>query len=560
MKRVLSLLTVLMLLLACLGMAAAEETGVVVKNYKQLVEAVNDQQAERILVSPKYKHGTNEVINLYPDGRTVTVLPENGESAVINGRVDVYGPGSVIFENVSIAGPAGDAGLWVGAGAEVTVGTVTGGKAKKENGSPAVLVESADVTVGSATGGEGKGGYGGDGIFACGSSTVKVREAIGGSAKNGFGGSGVVAFGGTAVTVEGSAAGGDGLYAVGKGVLLGRGGTLSGEGAITDGAELNGKKKLDLEAVTSRNLLEYALRSGRNEILLDPKYKTGSSFPSDQPLFCPEAEAIRIANASEEKPATVDGGLRVTTGTWNLENIRFSLNSKDWDVCFWADGDSTVTGTGSISGKGSCGGIYASNDASVAFTGDCTAPSYAAAAAGNASIVYNGNITVTGKAEFGARSTGSASVTVNGDITVNGDSNALVCYGGKLEMTGSVTTNKNKDYPTIYSTGGEIILNGPIHSEGQAEAIYNKGGSVTVNGDIYNPTKKSYPVRLKENAGEVVINGTLTAIHTAIRADGGSVILNGDLIIRSKDNWATASWDDEKATVTINGEQKIVAP
>ena len=77
MKRVLSLLTVLMLLLACLGMAAAEETGVVVKNYKQLVEAVNDQQAERILVSPKYKHGTNEVINLYPDGRTVTVLPEN---------------------------------------------------------------------------------------------------------------------------------------------------------------------------------------------------------------------------------------------------------------------------------------------------------------------------------------------------------------------------------------------------------------------------------------------------------------------------------------------------
>ena len=558
MKRIFSLLAALALLLACLGTATAEEAGVVVKNYKQLADAVNEQHATRILVSPRYKHGTKDVINLYPEGRTVTLLPENGESAVINGRVDICGPGTVVFENVSIAGPAGDAGLWIGDDADVTIGSVTGGKAKRDNGFPAVIVEDARLTIDSAVGSEGRGGFGGDGIYALGNSTVKVREAVGGSAKKGFGGSGVVALGGASVTVEGSAAGGDGLYAAGKGALIGLDGVLSGEGTVADGAELEGRKTLDPENVSSLILLEHALRSGRTDILLDPRFRAGEGFTDDLVLFCAGADPVRISNASDEKPATLDHGLRFYTGTWQLENLRFSLSAKDWTACLWVTGNASVTASGSMAAKGEATGIYASIDGRIEYTGDCTSADYAAYARNNAAITFNGNIALNGKGNFGAGTDGGT-VTVNGDITVTGDSNALASFGGKLEMTGSVRSTKNKAYPTLYISGGELVVNGPVSSESQASAIYCKGGSVTVNGDVNSTTQKKYPVFLDTSAGDVTINGTLTAVHTAIRADGGSATVNGDLIIRSRENWSLTSWNND-ATVTVTGESKIVAP
>ena len=561
MKRILCLLLLLSLLPVCLP-ASAEDAGLLVKNYRQLVSAVNEQQANRILISAKYRHGTDEVINLKLDGRTVTVLPEKGESAVINGRVDIVGPGTVIFQNVSITGPEGNAGLWVGEGADVTIGSVKGGKVKKEtNGYPAAIVIDSSLTIGSATGGDGKNGFGGDGIYAFGSSTVTVGDAAGGSASKGFGGSGAVVFGGAKITVTGSAAGGNGLYAAGKGVLAGLNSTVGGAGTLTDGTVLEGKKSLDPEAVTSRVTLEHAFRSGRNEILLSPGFRAGAGWLEDLCIFCASEAPVRIANAAEESPATVDCQLFFHCGTWRLDDIRFSLKGREWISCLWAEGSADVTATGSMSVKGEACGIFASGNGRVKYTGSCATDCYAAYARGSASVVFNGDISETGKGHFAAGSESDASVTVNGNITVSNDSNALVCYGGKLTMTGTVQTKKTRNYPAVYASGGETVVNGPLNCEGQATAIYNKGGSVTVNGDVTDMTKKKYPVELARTAGQVIINGTLTAAHTAITADGGTAIVNGDLIIISKDNYALTSYDSENgAVVTINGEGKVVAP
>ena len=558
MKRILSLLSAFALLLSCLPVSA-EETGVVVRNYRQLAGAVNEQRADRILISAKYRHGTDEIINLTPRGRTVTVLPENGESAVINGRVDVSGPGSVIFQNITIVGPEGGAGLWAGSGADVTVTRVKGGRSKKNSGGcPAAIVDNARLTAGSAAGSDCKYGFGGDGIYAFGDSTVTVGDAAGGSASKGFGGSGAVVFGGAKITVTGSATGGDGLYAAGKGVLAGLDGAADGKGALADGSVLEGKKTMDPDSVTGRSTLEHALRSGRTEILLSSGFKAGSDFHKGLFLFCSSEEPIRIFSASPAAPVRVDCPLYFCCGTWNLEGIRFSLKSDAWAACLWADGSADVTASGSMTAENEACGIFASGGGRVEYTGDCSTAYYAAYASGSASILLNGNVSATGKGRFAAGCDENASVTVNGGISVHGDSGALACYGGKLTASGPVRTVRNKNRPAVLTRGGEIILNGPVNCEGQAAALSCKGGSVTVNGDVTGLAAKKYAVELAAAAGEVTVNGTLTAAQTAIRAEGGSVTVNGELIIVSNGEPEPVSQDG--GTVTVTGGTKTVSP
>ncbi len=566
MKRALSLLILLALLLSCLGTALAEEAeeaeeaeiSVVVKNYKEFLAAVNEQGAIRVLISAKYKHGTTEVTNLIPAGRTVLVVPENGESAVINGRVDVYGEGAINFENISIVGPTGDIGLWVGYGASVTIGSVTGGKAKKENGFAAVIVDKGTLTIDSAVGSDGKTGFGGDGIYAFGDSTVQVREAVGGSSPKGFGGSGVIAFGGAKVTVTGSAAGGNGLYATGKGALAGLNGIVDGEGTLTDGSELEGKKTLDLEAVANRNMLENALRCGKTDILLTSGYRNNSEFPNDMYIFCPGADPVRIASADEKKPATMDGRMYLATGTWIFENIKFTLNSgKKTYTCLRAAGDANVTASGSVTAKGNAIGIAAHDNARIEFTGDCVSAANGLYANGSATIVFNGNVTVKSKTFFAVGTKENSSITLNGNVDVTGDSNGLDANGGTITMTGAVHVKGSADYPAVFAAGGEINLTGPIINDGKSGCITCRGGNVTVTGDVTGKTTTRYPVYMEQDAGDVTINGTLYAVCPAYKVMHGNLTINGDVIIRTKKYWTTFSTTTQPGTSTVTGETKI---
>ena len=532
-----------------------------VKNYEELVHALSDQNVTRVMISAKYKHSVNEHRYIALSGRTVLIVPENGESAVINGRVDITGSGTVNFENVSIEGPAGDVGLCIKSGASVTIGSVTGGKAKKENGYAAVIVEDATLTIDSAVGSDGKGGFGGDGIYAFGNSTVQVREAVGGSAPKGFGGSGVVAFGGAKVTVTGSATGGNGLYTPGKGVLVGLNGAVDGEGTLTDGTELEGKKSLDLEAVANRNMLENALRCGKIDILLTSGYKTNSKFPNEMRLFCAGADPIRIASADEKKPATMDGRLYVSMGTWTFENIKFTISTNDkylQDACLWITDDANVTASGSVTAKNTSIGIYAEDNAKVEFIGDCVSAANGVFSRGGAAIVFNGNVTVKSKQFFAVGARNYSSIILNGNVDVTGDTNALYIDGSsRLTMTGSVHIKGTTSIPAVYANGGEMTVTGPITNDGKSACIECVGGNITVNGDITAKTTEYYPVYMDNNAGEITINGTLFTVIPAYNILHGNLTINGNIIIRTKQTWDSWGVTTPPGTVTVTGETKI---
>lgn len=71
MKRLISVLAVLMLLINGLGLTAAAADGenLTVKNYRELLEAVNDKKVERVRISSRYKTGT------VPPGNSAVFFP-----------------------------------------------------------------------------------------------------------------------------------------------------------------------------------------------------------------------------------------------------------------------------------------------------------------------------------------------------------------------------------------------------------------------------------------------------------------------------------------------------
>ena len=320
------------LMICTVLMSAALAEGVVVHNFKELLDAVNNQSQAVVLIAANYRHNSTEIENLVlRESQVLDILPENGESATINGRIDIVGPGFVTFEGVNIQGQPGSIGLWIGEQADVTVhGTVSGGKGSV-HGVPAVFVDEGSLTIDAAIGSDGGKGIGGDGIMVT-HGTVTVQEAIGGNAKQGLGGCGVRAFGNCRATVKGSATGGNGLINPGKGVLLGLDSTLTSEGQITDGTKIETRNPPNTEIVTSVALLENALREGRDNITISGKFKT-EGFPcADWIFFTPQTELVRIS-AEEGKSATFKFPWNCTCGNWELNRI---ILANEIDCRFYA--------------------------------------------------------------------------------------------------------------------------------------------------------------------------------------------------------------------------------
>ena len=139
MKRAIGIICFIALLFVAVTAIADQSEGVVVSNYQEMLDAVNEQKADLILISPKYKYKKEKSEASYADylnaeGRTITIRPEKEEEKVtIDGYINIRGEGTVKIENIDIIAPAGNSALEVIYGAHVTAGKVTGGKGKSNN-------------------------------------------------------------------------------------------------------------------------------------------------------------------------------------------------------------------------------------------------------------------------------------------------------------------------------------------------------------------------------------------------------------------------------------------
>ena len=432
MKRLITITTVLALMLSLFALTAFAEGTVTVKNYKELARAVNEQKADRILISPKYKHGTKEVINLFVENRNITIAAENGENAVLDGRVDIRGDGSsntITFENVSIdASKTSNIGLWVGFGPKVIIDSVRGGDSKTQGG-PGAVVNNAELFVGTVKGGDSVNGIAGDGILAFENSIVEVNEVTGGSCANGVGGAGVVTLGNSTVAVIKSVTGGDGAVSPGKATLISPDCSVDILGAQKDGEKLESKKAPNPEIINSYALLVNALRNGKKEIRLDRSYKSGATFDSiDTPVYVEGDGKVAIFGAYDDKLQKIDSGLCILGGEWEISGLNIQTKYTGLTVL----GDAHLVYTGDIGGNGLYLAIY---------------------------LV-------------------SGTLDVNGTISGSGDHVVLYVENGQMTMDGTVIQKNNNNY-AVYVQDGVFELNGNIKAKYPS---YTEGnGKITVN-------------------------------------------------------------------------------
>ena len=541
MKRAIGIICFIALLFVAVTAIADQSEGVVVSNYQEMLDAVNEQKADLILISPKYKYKKeksrlNYASYLNAEGRTITIRPEKeGEKATIDGYINIRGKGTVIIENTDIIAPTGYVALDVIDGAHVTAGKVTGGKGKSNNGCTTAYVCDASLTIDSAIGSDGKNGMGGDGIFIFGHSTVEIREAVGGNAEKGIGGAGIVIAGESEVTITGSATGGNGLYSAGKGVLAGWGSKCSGEGVVKEGNLLEGKKTLDPEIISNYLMLINAIRNGETEIHLDPKFKCGSGGNYIIDLIALSDQTVRIiGNPDSKQRPVLDCGLAAYSGSWTFDGVDIKQTGKEHRYCVTSYAGANITLTGNCSGTG--GGI-------------AQAP--------------GGTIEITGNAQIGTErtaavaATDSGSIRLTGDLSLTKDNNAVyVTDEGKIEIIGNINGKVNKNRPLIGVCGGKLSVTGNVSLAGEGVAVSVKGGEAEINGDVSGRNNKKICLIYSER-GELAITGSISTSGVLIKNAGGKILIKGSADA-GKDSGYYPIWlTSNGSEVTIEGNLTV---
>ena len=541
--RFLSTLLVLALVFSCdaLPVAAGEETEhgetVTVSNASELYKALNRSDVERILISAKYKHGkdvlkTNDPDTYYTQTNsrfTKIIAPENGESAVIDGRLDIRG-GTVIFENVTIEAANDQVGLYVREYATVTISSVRGGDSKKADGSPAVIVNNATLSIGSASGGSAANGLGGEGIIALNSAVVTVDSATGGSGGKGVGGVGVLADSGSTVQVRESVKGGDGEAAPGQAVLTPNPENVSVSGVSENGQQLEAAKPVNPDDITTYALLVNALRSGKTEIRISSKYKHADLTPREFiPLIIPGDETVRILPEKEGKLQKLTECFDIANGSWEISGFDLSCPGENVPL--------VVTG-----------------NAKVSFTGNITAQKKdAVRLSDSARLSFTGNITVSGRRANGvylrySYSDLSPEAEITGDITVKGDGSAIDAQSGSVTVTGNLTKTASGDQILLEASNkASVRVTGNLEAANTNAAVSRSGATVTIDGNVKIKQKNYYP--LVADSGTITMNGTVTA-QLEPYVVKGVIILNGEkLIVKMSEETAKIVEKFEKVTV-----------
>ena len=567
-KRWIGLFLCIALVLSAVPAPAEQEAGaidrsqgVVVANYQEMMDAVNGQKANLILISSKYRYKKPERAEdlSVEEGRTVIIAPEQeGEEAVtIQESIAIAGKGTVKFDRVNLAAPAGESGLSIACGAHVTIGSVTAGQGKA-NGCTAVCVSNSFLTIDSAIGSDAKAGIGGDGIEISGTSVVEIREAAGGNAPQGIGGSGIVIAGDSEVTVTGSAKGGDGLYAAGKGVLAGWGSKQGGSGTVTDGTLLEGKKKLDPEVIADYLMLVYAIRSGKTEIRLDPKFRSNSNG-YDISLIAFSDQPVRITGNPEGKHLLLDCGLSALNGNWTVDGLDIKMNGTGGSYCLSAGSGAKLTFNGDLSiGNGGLIYVYGGDvemngnaqcnsgktagiatpgwGGSIRMNGNLQMTKDANAVYSNNGIIeINGSISGRGNKNFPLLWSGDGGdLRITGDVSLATDTNLINVTGGKVEITGALTGKNNQKYPLIFVAAGEMNVTGPVESSGYilgcTEGKLRIAGNVTCKRNL-----NKWAVYVGKPDGEITIDGDLIVESWAAYVDGGLLAMSGQIQRTGKD-------------------------
>ena len=471
-----------------------------VKNFRELKAAICEKNRNRIVIAAAYKHGSPEDNTItIRHGRTVTISPEEGkDAAVITGSLRLKGSARVVFDRVSVEAKDGDPGLIVEEGMDVTAVSVKGGDSKRGHGGPGVYVTGGRVKIEEARGGSSVNGLGGDAVVADGSATVEVVKAVGGSSAKGAGGAGVIALNGAEVTVTGGTTGGNGGAAAGKGVLAGPEGTVNVEGKQNEG-ETPASAGEAAEEISGDTALYTALRSGKTELVLSPKF---SALPAKEPvaLFTLTEEPVRITVAGEQTAKTRDMEWKFTGGKWEVAGIE-------------------------ASGAGKKVPLRVGGRAEVDWTGDLKSASAAV------SVSDRGILRLTGKADSNSKDTAAVSVTgggrleMTGDIAMKADPSALaVTGGGNVKLNGSVTNIQGKE-AAVYLEGGRLEMKGTLTPGASCYGLRSISGEVLFDGSIAARSSRFFGVYVHE--GVTLVTGEIKGKLPFLSTLYGHLFING---------------------------------
>ena len=433
-----------------------------------------------------------DVSSLEVTGGTVAGTGENGAGVHVDGNLTVTGAGGKVD---GTGGSKGD-GIYVSGSLEVTGGTVTGtstgGNGIRTEGYLTVM-DSGTVT-GTSTGGD---GIRTEGYLAAYDSTVS------GKGNNGIAAESDLHVTNSTVTAQGAT--GCGLRA--SEILIGyfedtsnvtASSQVAGRAVESSSIQVNSKEYTMAEGATEFKVVNGAVVAGAESVLLEALYVnnvdvlTAPGYTvqcgSGTAVYEPDTNTLTLRNA------TITEGYEVLYwkapyGIYAKGKLTICLEGASTVVgenaSFYygvsMDGDLTITGSGSLTAKGSYAGISAENLTVTGGTVDGIGEDDYG--------IYTDGLTVNGGTLNGRG--GSHGIRIIGNLTVNsgtvdgaGDGGIWIT-DGNLTVNGGTFNGRGEGYG-IWITDGSLIVNrGTVTGKGDIVAILGvKSGTGLAAGDI----------------------------------------------------------------------------
>ena len=459
------------------------------------------------IVAGKGRYGI-DVSSLEVTGGTVTGIGENGAGVRVDGNLTVDGADGMVH---GTDGSEGD-GIYVSGSLEVTGGAVTG----------------------TSTGG--------DGIYT-GENLMADNSTVSGEGNN----DGIAAEGGlyvdySIVTAQGAT--GCGLRA--SEILIGdfeedtsnvtASSQVAGRAVESSSIQVNSKEYTMAEGATEFKVVNGAVVAGAEIVLLEALYVNNVDVlttpgytvqcGSGTAVYDPDTNTLTLRNATItegyevywEEPCGIYAKGKLTICLEGASTV-VRENASFYNSVFM-DGDLTITGSGSLTAKGSHAGISAENLTVTGGTVDGIGEDEYG--------IYTDGLTVNGGTLNGRG--GSHGIRIIGNLTVNsgtvdgaGDSGIWVTEGN-LTVTGGILNGRGEDYG-IWVTDGSLIVNsGTVTGKGDMVAIFGvKRGTGLAAGDI-----------IVLPAGYLPAGYVLQAVEEGVRTYASIVPAGGQLGVNSE--------------------------